>query len=161
MMSEKSFLSDRRTFLAAGGVGAAMLLNGFPAAEAAKGDKFKGTEGANVKVVNAFCKSWASLDAEKIGSHLAEKATFRMIETMPRMEGRTAIVGGIKGFLSTAKSARFEVLRSHAMGSIVINERIDHFDMGEKKEAFHIVGIFFVKDGEILEWQDYSMPAKD
>ena len=107
------------------------------------------------------CESWASLDIEKITSFLAEKATFRMIETTPRMEGRSTIAMAMKGFLATAKSAKFEVLREHAMGSIVINERIDHFDMGKTKNAFHIVGIFFVKDGEIQEWQDYTMPEKD
>jgi limonene-1,2-epoxide hydrolase len=161
VMSEESFLSGRRTFLAAGGVGAVMLLNGFPEASAAKGDAFTGAEAANVKVVNDFCASWASLDVEKIGSFLAEKATFRMIETTPRMEGRETIVGAIKAFLATAKSAEFEVLRTQAMGSIVINERIDHFDMGKTQNAFHIVGIFFVKDGKIQEWQDYTMPKKD
>ena len=160
-MSAESFLSDRRTFLAAGGVGAAMLLNGFSEAEAEKGDKYSGSEAANVKVVDDFCASWASLDVEKIGSFMADKATFRMIESTPRMEGRDTIMGGIKQFIATAKSAEFEVLRTHAMGSIVINERIDHFDMGEMKNAFHIVGIFFVRDGKIQEWQDYTMPTKD
>lgn len=160
-MSAESLMSDRRTFLAAGGVGAAMLLNGFPRADAAKGDQYTGAEAANLKVVNDFCAAWASLDADKIGSFLAEKATFRMIETTPRMDGRDTIIGGIKSFLATAKSAEFEVLREHAMGSIVINERIDYFDMGDKQNAFHIVGIFFVKDGMIQEWQDYTMPKAD
>ncbi len=161
VMSAESFLSDRRTFLAAGGVGAAMLLNGFPEASAAKGDKYSGAEAANLEVVNDFCASWASLDADKIGGFLADKATFRMIENTPRMEGRDTIIDGIGGFMATAKSAKFEVLREHAMGSIVINERIDHFDMGDTKNAFHIVGIFFVRDGKIQEWQDYTMPTKD
>ena len=160
-MSEKPFLSGRRSFLAAGGVGAALLLNGLSVADAAKGDKYTGAEAANLKVVNDFCASWASLDADKIGVFLAEKATFRMIETTPRMDGRDTVIGGIKGFLATAKSAKFEVLREHAMGSIVINERIDHFDMGKAKNEFHIVGIFFVQDGMIQEWQDYTMPPKD
>jgi limonene-1,2-epoxide hydrolase len=155
------FTSDRRSFLAAGGLGAALLMASGEKADAAKGDQYTGAEAANVKVVNDFCAAWASLDGDKIGSFLAEKATFRMIETSPRIEGRAMIVGGIKGFIAAAKSAEFEVLRTHAMGSIVINERIDHFDIGATKNAFHIVGIFFVKDGEIQEWQDYTMPKKD
>lgn len=153
--------TDRRSFLAAGGLGAALLLSAGESAHAAKGDTYSGVEAENVKVVNDFCASWASLDPNKIGGFLAEKATFRMIESTPRMEGRDTIIGGIKQFLATAKSSEFEVLRTHAMGSIVINERIDHFDMGATKNAFHIVGIFFVKDGKIQEWQDYTMPKKD
>jgi limonene-1,2-epoxide hydrolase len=45
------------------------------------------------------------------------------------------------------------------MGSIVINDRIDRFDTGDNKMEFHIVGFFFVRDGKIKEWQDYTMPT--
>ena len=142
-------------------LGAALLLSAGESVHAAKGDKYTKVEAENVKIVNDFYASWASLDPDKIGSYLAEDATFRMIESTPRMDGRDTIVAAIKQFLATAKSAEFEVLRTHAMGSIVIDERIDYFDMGETKNAFHIVGVFFVRDGKIQEWQDYTMPAKD
>lgn len=158
----KEHQSDRRTFMGAG-LGAAALLTMLDStrAEAIHHDQeneFAEAEAANEKIVNDFCASFKTLDIEKITSYLADDCTFRMIETTPRMEGKEAIVTGMKSFLATAKSAEFEMIRSAAMGSIVINERIDHFDMGERQNAFHIVGIFFVRDGKIQEWQDYTMP---
>ena len=39
---------------------------------------------------------------------------------------------------------------------MVINERIDRFSGGPLK-AWHGVGVFFVKDGKIVEWYDYAI----
>ena len=84
-----------------------------------------------------------------------------MIETSPRTEGRKAIMSGMKDFLARTKNARFEVLRSTVMGNTVMNDRIDHFEMEDKKLAFHISGVFLVIDGKIKEWQDYTWPKVD
>jgi limonene-1,2-epoxide hydrolase len=45
------------------------------------------------------------------------------------------------------------------MGNIVINDRIDYFVTPDRNMEFRIVGLFYVKDGKIVEWQDYTMPA--
>ena len=70
------------------------------------------------------------------------------------------MIDALGPFLSTRTSARFEMLRSVAVGNIVVNERIDHFGKEEGPEdAFHITGFFLVKNGKIVEWRDYMMPA--
>ena len=109
-------------------------------------------------MVNGFCAAWESVDPDKWAGVLAEDAVFRMIEGRPRVEGRDKIVESFRGCLANAKSAKFEMLRSTAMGNMVINERIDHFDTGTNQMDFHITGFFLVKDGKIVEWQDYTMP---
>jgi limonene-1,2-epoxide hydrolase len=81
-----------------------------------------------------------------------------MIEGMQRIEGKSALIDGTRQFLATRSKARFEVLRTAAMGNTVINERIDHFTRDDGEDAFHITGFFLVKDGKIVEWQDYTMP---
>ena len=151
-----SALASRRTFIATAGSAAAVAA--FVRPGSANAADISDIEKANEKVVNDFCAAWESLDADKLGSFLTDDATFRMIESRPRVDGRDAIVGGIKGFLANAKSARFEMIRSTVMGNTVLNERIDHFDMGERQMAFHITGFFLVKDGKIQEWQDYTWP---
>lgn len=151
-----SALASRRSFIAA--VGGAAALAAFVRPQAAKAAEIGDIEKANEKVVNDFCAAWETLDSEKLGSFLADDATFRMIESRPRVDGREEIMNGIMGFLANAKSARFEMIRSTVMGNTVLNERIDHFDMGANKMAFHITGFFLVKDGKILEWQDYTWP---
>jgi limonene-1,2-epoxide hydrolase len=157
-----SALASRRSFItAAGAAGAAAATAAFLRPTIAKAADISEIEKANEKVVNDFCAAWESLDPDQLGSFLADDATFRMIESRPRVDGREAIINGIKGFLANAKSARFEMIRSTVMGNTVLNERIDHFDMGENKMAFHITGFFLVKDGKIIEWQDYTWPVAE
>ena len=150
--------TNRREFLAAGGMGAALVL----AAGESRADDSSATaaEQANEKVVNEFCAIWETMDIDKIMGFLDDKIVFRMIDNMPFIEGKPAMIDALGQFLATRKSARFEMLRSVAVGNIVVNERIDHFGKEEGPEdAFHITGFFLVKNGKIVEWRDYMMPT--
>ena len=57
---------------------------------------------------------------------------------------------GIKRFLD--RVVEFKVVRSVAVGSIVLNERFDRFN---PERTLHLAGVFFLKDGKILEWTDF------
>lgn len=158
-MHLSEFLTNRRQFLTAGGVGAgAMLLAGGERAEAELSPGLRSYESKNEELVMDFCAAWASLDIQKIAAYFDDKIVFRMIDTTPFVEGKEAMITAMGGFLSSRTSARFEVLRSAAMGNLVINERIDHFGKENGEDAFHITGIFVVKNGKIAEWRDYMMP---
>ena len=157
-MNASERTTSRRGFLATGGATAAlgMVLGSTASAESATGPSE--LEKANEKVVNDFCAAFDTLDQEKLLSFLSDDITFRMFDTAPLIEGKEAMREGLASFLAPAKSAHFEMIRSQAMGNIVLNERIDHFDMGEVKNTFHMTGVFLVKSGKIVEWYDYSMP---
>ncbi len=158
-MSSSNDKPNRRAFLAAGATGAALFTFAENRANAAEvSTELRRHEQANIKLVNEFCDAWESMDVDKLAGYLADDVTFRMIDTAPRVEGKPALTEGIKQFLAPRKSARFEVLRSEAIGNIVINERIDHFEREDGKDAFHVAGFFLVKEGKIVEWQDYMMP---
>ena len=150
--------TNRREFLAAGGVGAALLL---AAGESRADDRaVSAVELANEKVVNEFCAIWETMDIDKIMGFIDDKIVFRMIDNMPFIEGKQAVIEGIGQFLASRKSARFEMLRSVAVGNIVVNERIDHFGKEDGPEdAYHVTGFFLVKNGKIVEWRDYMMPT--
>ena len=158
MMSTSDSGTNRREFLAAGSLGAALIL---AAGESSANDSgASAAEQANEKVVNEFCATWETMDIDKLMAFLDDKIVFRMIDNTPFIEGKQAMTGAIGQFLGTRKSARFEMLRSTGIGNIVINERIDHFGKEEGPEdAFHITGFFLVKNGKIVEWRDYMMPS--
>ncbi len=142
----------------AGGATAAlgMALANTASAESATGPSE--IEKANEKVVNDFCAAFDTLDQEKLLSFFADDIVFRMLDNTPFIEGIDALREGFAAFLAPAKSAHFEMIRSQVLGNIVLNERIDHFDMGERKSAFHVTGVFLVKNGKIVEWRDYMVP---
>ena len=157
-MEDRQQLTNRREFIAAGAAGVALAgLAARTASAAEVSPALRAHEEANLKLVNEFCAAWETMDMDKLASYFDDKVTFRMIEGMQRIEGKAALMEGTKQFLSTRKTARFEVIRSAAMGNTVIHERIDYFTREDGEDAFHITGFFLIKNGKIVEWQDYTM----
>jgi limonene-1,2-epoxide hydrolase len=114
-------------------------------------------ERANVQVVNDFCSAWPSHDLAKVLSFFADDGAYRMSERQQPAVGRQAVSEKIKGFLQNV--ARFEVLDTFARGPMVFNERIDHFQNFALK-SWHGVGVFFLRDGKIVEWYDYTIATE-
>src|SRR5438477_8782944 len=111
-------------------------------------------EKANVKIVNDFCAAWPSHDLAKVMSFFADSGAYRMTETMEPAKGRDAVEARVKSIIDRVE--RFEVMDTFARGPMVINERTDRFSSGALK-AWHGVGVFFIKDGKIVEWYDYTI----
>jgi len=45
-------------------------------------------------------------------------------------------------------------------GDVVFTERVDRFQMGDKKVELPVAGVFEVRDGKIAAWRDYfDMPT--
>jgi limonene-1,2-epoxide hydrolase len=141
---------NRRTFLTigAGTIATAGFADRGEAAELTPAEK------ANVQLVNDFCAAWPSHDLARILSFFADNGAYRMTEAVEPAKGREAMATRIKSFLDRVE--RFEVLETFARGPMVFNERIDHFAGGPMK-AWHGVGVFFIKDGKIVEWYDYTI----
>jgi limonene-1,2-epoxide hydrolase len=142
--------TTRRSALAAIGLGAfaAGVTPGLSAAE------MSAVEKANVELVNNFCAAWPGHDPAKIMSFFADNCAYRMTETMEPNKGRDAVASRVSALAGTVLG--FEVLDTWARGPMVINERIDRFNSGALK-SWHGVGVFFVKDGRIVEWYDYTI----
>src|SRR5215510_6502476 len=149
-MTDRKAGLDRRRFLA-GASGLAAVAAFVRPAEAAE---MTADEKANVKVVNDFCAAWPSHDLAKVMAFFADNGAYRMTETMEPAKGRDAVTARVKSIID--RVVKFEVLDTWARGPMVINERIDSFAGGPLK-AWHGVGVFFVKDGKIVEWYDYTL----
>jgi limonene-1,2-epoxide hydrolase len=141
---------NRRGFLATGG-GLAVFAGFGSRAEAAE---LTAGERENVRLVNDFCAAWPSHDLAKVMAFFTDASAYRMTETMEPAKGRDAVAARIKGIIDRVE--KFEVLETFARGPMVVNERIDRFSGGPLK-AWHGVGVFFVKDGKIVEWYDYTI----
>jgi limonene-1,2-epoxide hydrolase len=141
----------RRNALTTAGLGIAAF-----AARANAAD-WTAAEKANVDAVNAFCAAWPSHDITKIMSFFADQCSYRLTETREPAKGRDAVKAQIANFLDGVQE--FKVLDTFAKGPMVFNERIDSFASGALK-SWHGVGVFFLKDGKIVEWYDYTILAE-
>ncbi|MEO8223851.1 MAG: limonene-1,2-epoxide hydrolase family protein [Gammaproteobacteria bacterium] len=113
----------------------------------------------NEDLVNRFCSDWSKRDADLLAGYFAEPFEYMMWEGGPVITTREAFVKQLGPFLTKLKSVDWVVVRSHAMGPMVINERIDHFYAHDSKYDNHprIAGLFIVRGGKIAIWRDYNM----
>ena len=147
--------ANRREMLTgslAGAAGAGAL--GLMLAGRAQAATMTETEKANVKLVNDFCAAASGKDAEKLMSFFGANPSYRQTEAQPPAVGPDAVREKFTGMVKVV--TKFEVHESWARGPMVINERTDYFDSPRLKR-WHGVGVFMVKDGKILEWQDFTI----
>ena len=162
-MKELTNSVTRRTFFAAGGLGALAALGG-PRLLAAQTQGSLGTavspevQRANVQVVNSFCAAFADRDPARALSLIADDCVYRITQTRPPIIGHEAVAEQVTNFIE--RGAEFKVLKTVVLGPIVLNERDDIFPTGfgpdGRPVTFHVAaGLFFVEDGKISEWTDY------
>jgi limonene-1,2-epoxide hydrolase len=144
---------ERREFLLTAGLGAASV---FGAAAGADAAEWSDAEKSNVKIVTDFCAAWATRDMARVLPFLADDCVYRMSETTPAVNGHEGINTRLKTYVESSQQVEFRVLDTFAAGPIVINHRIDRF-VSQKPLTWEGVGVFFVKDGKIKEWSDYTI----
>jgi len=133
----------------AGGTAALMGL-----ASKLSGADWTAAEKANVQVVTDFCAAFASHDIGRVMSSFSDQCAYRISEKQQPATGRQAVTERIGSYLQSVE--RFEILETLAKGPMVFNERQDHFTSGRLK-MWHGVGVFFLLDGKIVEWYDYTI----
>ena len=106
-------------------------------------------------MVTRFCEAFSGDDVDRIMSFMADPCSYRVTEAQDPIKGFAAVKARIATLVTTAE--RFEILHSSARGPMVFNERIDYFAPGGRLKSWHGVGVFFVKDGKIVEWQDFTI----
>lgn len=115
-------------------------------------------ETANEALVTRFCADWAKRDAELLAGYFTDPFEYMIYEGGPVIRSREEFVRRLGPYLAGLREVDWEILRSHAMGPMVVNERIDHFYAPEGGKDHHprIVGLFIVRDGRIAVWRDYN-----
>lgn len=115
----------------------------------------QGGEAADaVRVVTDFCASVSKLDPAAMRPFLADDVVYRMTETTPPIAGADGVLEAYRKL--NASSIEFMVLETLTAGPIVINRRVDRF-VSARPFTWHGVGVFFVKEGKIKEWSDYTI----
>jgi limonene-1,2-epoxide hydrolase len=113
-------------------------------------------EKANLALVTDFCAAFAARNMTKIASYLAPNCSYRITEAAAPAIGEAAMER-IKSYVERSSKIEFKILDSWARGPMVINERIDSFTRSDASPSYHLVGVFFIRDGKIAEWTDYGI----
>jgi limonene-1,2-epoxide hydrolase len=148
--------ATRRTLFGAAPLGVVML-SAF--AQKAAAANLTATEKANIQVVNAFFDATHPKDMSKALTYMTPDCSYRMTETTPAAKGYDAITERLRSFVENADKISFEIFTTYAAGPIVINHRLDTFNSKTNPLLFEGVGVFFLKNGKIAEWTDYTIRA--
>jgi limonene-1,2-epoxide hydrolase len=147
-------LAVRRRLLGASGLGAVAAL--LPSHGAVAADR-TAAEQANVDLVNRFCAEWGTRDLKRVTALMADDTVYRMTETTPPITGHAAIIERMQPWVDSSSKIEYEVLDTYAKGPLVINHRIDRYVSTTRPLTWEGVGVFFVQNGKIKEWSDYTI----
>lgn len=107
------------------------------------------------QVVNAFCDALNREGVEASLAYIADDCVYQNMP-FPPVHGPAGVRDVLAGFFKLTGNVRIETLRQIAVGNLVMNERLDHFDPpGGKAYGLPVAGVFEVQDGKIIAWRDY------
>ncbi len=106
-------------------------------------------------IVNAFMAEFDAEhpDVDRLASYFSDDAVYHNMPMAPA-EGIEAVKAALGG-VSQMTSKGWEVLHSAASGDVVLNERIDRFEVGGREISVQVCGVFEIREGKIARWRDY------
>jgi limonene-1,2-epoxide hydrolase len=139
-------------------ISSAAIVAGASLGKGAEAAQMTAEEKANTELVAGFCAAWSTRDSKRILSFFADDGVYRMTETTPPVTGHAGVLERLGSWIeSSDKGIEFKILDTYAKGPMVVNHRIDRFMSSTRPLTWEGVGVFFVKDGKIREWNDYTI----
>lgn len=105
--------------------------------------------------VTAFIKA---IEHKDIAAAVALAAPEISYENMPitPVVGQEGLAQVLEMFLGTANEVEWQIVSQYEVGEIVVNERLDRFQIGDGWLELPVAGFFRVDgDGKIALWRDY------
>lgn len=106
------------------------------------------------QAVRDFFAAWESRDQQRILDAFTEDGVYHNMP-MPVARGKEAIKGLLAMILGPATAVTFDVKHMVAEGDVVLTERVDTFQMGDKTVALDVMGTFELRDDKIAAWRDF------
>ena len=107
-----------------------------------------------LETVNKFLVAAAKRDYDTALPLLTEDVEYQNMPIAP-VKGREAVKEQLEALLAMGGDSEWKVLREVVDGDVVMNERVDPFEIGGKWADLPVMGVFVLRDGLIAEWRDY------
>lgn len=108
----------------------------------------------SIDLVRRLIDACARADLDEFASYFCEDATW-WNSPWPPVKGRAAIRETLRIGAERMKALPWELRHVVAEGSIVMTERVDHFQIGSNRISVPCMGIFELRNGKIAAWRDY------
>jgi limonene-1,2-epoxide hydrolase len=107
-----------------------------------------------LETVNKFLVAAAKRDYDTALPLLTDDVEYQNMPIGP-VKGREAVKEQLEALLAMGGDSEWKVLREVADGDVVMNERVDRFEIGGTWADLPVMGVFVLRDGLIAEWRDY------
>ena len=107
-----------------------------------------------LETVNAFMTAAAKRDYDRALPLLTEDVEYQNMPIAP-VKGRDAVKEQLEALLAMGTDSEWKVLNEVTSGNMVMNERVDRFQLGGKWAELPVMGVFILRDDLIAEWRDY------
>lgn len=107
------------------------------------------------ETVTAFIEA---IERKDVDAAVALASTDISYENMPTdpVVGHEGLATTLNAFLAPAGEVDWQILSQFEIGSTVVNERLDRFQIGDGWLELPIAGVFRIDaDGKIALWRDY------
>lgn len=109
----------------------------------------------NIALVEDFISAWNEMDFERVMSFFTPDCVYHNIP-MPVAEGTEAIAAIVNSLGGMASSIEWVVHHiAETSSGVVLTERTDKFQVGDKAVALPVMGTFELRDDKISAWRDY------
>jgi len=112
------------------------------------------TADENIAIITEFIKAWSRLDADELAGYFTEDGTYHNMPTGP-VGGRDNVRQMIAAFTAGWTATQWDLLNIAGAGNVVIAERLDRTQAGDKSVDLPCTGVFEMEDGKIKVWRDY------
>ncbi|MBT5579841.1 MAG: SnoaL-like domain-containing protein [Acidimicrobiaceae bacterium] len=107
------------------------------------------------EIVTEFIRAIERKDVAAAASFVAENISYENMPMAPII-GREAMMATLEVFLAPAERVDWQILQQWEVGRVVINERLDRFEIGDGWLELPLAGIFEINhDDKISLWRDY------
>lgn len=107
------------------------------------------------ETVTQFMQAIERKDVDAAGALVADDISYENMPMQP-IVGRDAMVATLNMFLGNASEVDWQIVSQYEAGSVVFNERVDRFKIGDGWLELPVAGIFHLDDaGLITLWRDY------
>ena len=108
----------------------------------------------NERIIRDFIAAWSRLDADEIVGFFADDGVYHNMPTKP-VQGRAQLRAFIGGFIKSWTRTEWDIIRLACDGDLVMVERLDRTEAGDRKADLPCCGVFEMRDGRIQVWRDY------
>ncbi|MEX2326918.1 MAG: limonene-1,2-epoxide hydrolase family protein [Pseudomonadales bacterium] len=109
---------------------------------------------SNKNVIREFVSAWSRLNSDELASFFTDDGVYHNMPAGP-VAGREEVREFIKGFTAGWTATTWELITIVEEGDVVVTERVDHIDMGDKHVDLPCLGIFEMEGNKIRVWRDY------